>query len=232
LTPKSPAFLFDLDGTLVDSVYLHVIAWAEALEGMGLHVATWRIHQRIGMSDDLIAHGLAEEIRRETTEQEEIEIRKRHSEAFLKRADQVRLLPGAKEILSHMTDCGVRWTIATSSNRQRAQRSLDLLGVGKDVPVVTREAGMRGKPNPDLFLKAAEQLKVPPEACIVVGDSLWDLLAARRAGALGVGVRSGGYAEAELSHAGAYRVYDDTAALLRRLDELGIGGPHEQSLHK
>jgi phosphoglycolate phosphatase-like HAD superfamily hydrolase len=99
--------------------------------------------------------------------------------------------------------------------------NLTILGVGPDVPVVTRDQVARAKPDPDVFLAAAEQLRVPMSSSVVVGDSVWDLLAARRAGALGVGLLSGGYGREELESAGAYRVYNEPADLLRHLDEVG-----------
>jgi HAD superfamily hydrolase (TIGR01509 family) len=216
-------FIFDLDGTLVDSVYLHTLAWHEALEAMGMELASWRIHRHIGMSDDLIAQEVAHETHRELSEAEIETLRRLHSEAYLKRAEQLRVLPGARQVLQTLTKAQVPWAIATSSNRERAKTSLELLGVGADAKVVTRDPGIRGKPNPDLFLKAADLLKVKAEDCLVVGDSVWDLLAARRARMLGVGVLCGGNPQEELVRAGAYRVYQDPADLLRHMDELGLG---------
>jgi len=99
---------------------------------------------------------------------------------------------------------------------------LKLLNVGPQAPLVTRDHVERAKPDPDLFLTAAEMLGVPIGQCVVVGDSVWDLLAARRARALGVGLISGGYGQEELERAGAYRVYQDPADLLRHLDEVGV----------
>jgi phosphoglycolate phosphatase-like HAD superfamily hydrolase len=99
------------------------------------------------------------------------------------------------------------------------------LEVGPEIPVITRNEVLRAKPDPDLFLVAAQRLNVPQPEVIVVGDSVWDLLAARRAGSLGVGVLSGGYGEEELYRAGAYRVYQDPADLLAHLDELGVRTP-------
>lgn len=99
---------------------------------------------------------------------------------------------------------------------------LKLLRVASKVPVITRDQVQRAKPDPDLFLAAAERLDVSISESVVVGDSVWDLLAARRARALGVGLLSGGYGQDELERAGAYRVYQDPADLLRHLDEVGV----------
>jgi HAD superfamily hydrolase (TIGR01509 family) len=217
-----PAFLFDLDGTLVDSVYQHVLAWREALEASGIELAVWRIHRRIGMSGGLFVNALLREIGRQVSREQVERMQMLHMEAFLRQAGQVRPLPGARDLLTQLTQQGVPWAIATSGRRGAAQPALDMLGVAAETVVVTRDQVRHAKPDPDLFLAAAERLKVDIESSIVVGDSVWDLLAARRARALGVGLLSGGYGEDELQKAGAYRVYADPADLLRHLDELGV----------
>jgi HAD superfamily hydrolase (TIGR01509 family) len=217
-----PAFLLDLDGTLVDSVYQHVLAWREALERAEISLAVWRIHRRIGMSGSLLANALLRETGLPVTREQTSRLRQFHAEAYAKLVGQVRPLPGARELLDYLTRSGLRWAIATSSWLESARPALEMLGVGGEVPVVTRDQVRHAKPDPDLFLAAAQRLGVPIENSAVVGDSVWDLLAARRARALGVGLLSGGYGEDELMRAGAYRVYDDPANLLRHLDELGV----------
>jgi HAD superfamily hydrolase (TIGR01509 family) len=218
----SPAFLFDLDGTLVDSVYQHVLAWREALEENGIELAVWRIHRRIGMSGGLFVNALLREIGQQVTREQVARMQQAHMDAFLRQASQVRPLPGARDLLSYLTAQAVPWAIATSGRRQSAQPALDMLGVTGDIVVVTRDQVAHAKPDPDLFEAAALRLGVTIEHSVVVGDSVWDLLAARRARALGVGLLSGGYGEAELETAGAYRVYADPADLLRHLDEVGV----------
>ncbi|MCM8749607.1 HAD family hydrolase [Thermomicrobiaceae bacterium CFH 74404] len=217
-----PAFLFDLDGTLVDSVYQHVLAWREALESAGIELAVWRIHRRIGMSGGLFLSALLRETGRPVTPEEVERIQRVHAEAYARQVGQVRPLPGARELLAYLTDIGVPWAIATSGRMESARLTLELLEVRPDVPVVTRDQVRHAKPDPDLFLAAAERLGVPITEAVVVGDSIWDMLAARRARALGVGLLSGGYGQAELEVAGAYRVYQDPADLLRHLDEVGV----------
>lgn len=219
---KSPAFLFDLDGTLIDSVYQHVLAWREALERGGVKLAVWRIHRRIGMSGGLFVNALLRETGRPVTAEQAAEFQKFHSEAYLKQVDQVQPLPGARDLLKFLTKADVPWAIATSGRIGFARPSLDALGVPSSVPVITRDQVERAKPDPDLFLAAAEKLGVEIGASIVVGDSVWDLLAAQRARALGVGLLSGGYGQDELERAGAYRVYQDPSDLLKHLDELGV----------
>ena len=221
-TVARQAFLFDLDGTLIDSVYQHVLAWREALEAGGIHLAVWRIHRQIGMSGGLFVNALARETGRNVSAEEAERIHEVHSEAFKRYASQVRALPGAQELLAYLTKAGVPWAIATSGRFESARLSLHLLGVDDDVPMITRDMVRHAKPDPDLFLAAAEKLGVPIENSVVIGDSIWDLLAARRARALGVGLLSGGYGREELERAGAYRVYNDPADLLRHLDEVGV----------
>ena len=214
--------LFDLDGTLVDSVYQHVLAWHETLEAAGIGLSVWRIHRRIGMSGGLFIKALEREVGRAVGYEEAERLRSAHAAAFVARFSDVRPLPGARELLAALTAMSVPWAIATSGSDQTARPALALLGLPADTPLITRDQVAYAKPNPDLFLAAAERLRANPSESFVVGDSIWDLLAAQRAGALGVGVLSGGYGREELEHAGAYRVYEDPADLLAHLDELGI----------
>ncbi|MBI4528133.1 MAG: HAD family hydrolase [Deltaproteobacteria bacterium] len=216
------AFLFDLDGTLVDSVYQHVLAWREALEKTGIELAVWRIHRRIGMSGGLLINALLRETGRRITAEEAAHLQQIHAEAYARQVAQVRPLPGARELLAYLSDNGVPWAIATSGRLQSARPTLEVLGVGADAPVITRDQVSHAKPDPDLFLAAAVRLQVQISDSVVVGDSVWDLLAARRARALGVGLLSGGYGQDELEQAGAYRVYQDPADLLKHLDEVGV----------
>ncbi|HVH31140.1 MAG TPA: HAD family hydrolase [bacterium] len=221
----STAFLFDLDGTLVDSVYQHVLAWRDALEAAGIRLAVWRIHRRIGMSGGLFVHALLRETGHELTPQDMSRVQQVHRESFARMIGQVRPLPGAQELLAHLTQVGVPWAIATSGRRETAAPALRVLGVDDSAPVITRDDVRHAKPDPDLFLVAAQRVGVPITSSVVVGDSVWDLLAARRAGALGVGLQSGGFGLNELERAGAYRVYEDPADLLRHIDEVGVRGP-------
>ncbi|TMI80425.1 MAG: HAD family hydrolase [Bacillati bacterium ANGP1] len=216
------AFVFDLDGTLVDSVYYHVIAWHSALERAGVALSVWRIHRRIGMSGGLFVHALARELGHRLTAAQLQAVQEDHQRAYAELADRVRPLPGAVDLLETLTRRGVPWAIATSGRTATAHGAIGALGVPGGAPVITRDDVARAKPDPDLFLLAARRLGVPAEGCVVVGDSVWDLLAARRARALGVGLLSGGYGRDELEAAGAYRVYDDPADLLRHLDEVGL----------
>ena len=219
---KGPALLFDLGGTLVDSVYQHVIAWRTALEDEGLDLSTWRIHRRVGMSNGLLVNALAREMGREFSAEQVEALQAGHARVFRELAPHVRPLPGAVELLRDLSQRGVPWAVATSGTRATAAPNLAKLGVPPSVPVVTRDEVPFAKPDPDLFLAAAQRLGIAITNSVVVGDSIWDVLAARRAGALGVGLLSGGYSRQELEVAGAFRVYHDPAALRLHLDELGI----------
>lgn len=221
-TRPKPAFVFDLDGTLIDSVYQHVLAWRDALDSEGIELSVWRIHRKIGMSGGLFANALLRATGLDIDPGRLERLRRRHAEAFRSRASDVRLLPGTHELLAVLDEANIPWAIATSGRLETAQPNLDKLGIDRDrVPVVTRDDVRYAKPDPDLFLEAAGRLGVDAANMTVVGDSVWDMLAAQRARALGIGMLSGGYGLEELQSAGAYRVYEDPADMLEHLDEVG-----------
>src|ERR1700734_3520127 len=193
------AFLFDLDGTLIDSVYQHVLAWKSSLDQEGIPLSVWRIHRKIGMSGGLFANILLRETGFDNTPERLDRLRVRHAEAYRALSASVQPLPGARELLDYLTALGVD---------------------PARVPVVTRDQVKYAKPDPDLFLTAAERLGVDIRDSLVLGDSIWDMIAAQRARALGVGLLSGGYGEEELARAGAFRVYEDPADLLNHIDEV------------
>jgi len=217
-----PHFLFDLDGTLVDSVYQHVLAWKRALDAEGIELSVWRIHRKIGMSGGLFTHQLLRETGLAIDPALVERLRERHALAYLDAAPEVRALPGARELLGSLSAGKIPWAIATSGRMQTAAPNLAILGVDpRRTPVVTRDEVQYAKPDPDLFLAASDRLGLPIERAVVVGDSIWDMLAATRCHALGVGLLSGGYGADELREAGAIRVYEDPADLLAHLDEIG-----------
>jgi HAD superfamily hydrolase (TIGR01509 family) len=216
--------LFDLDGTLIDSVYQHVLAWQEALTAVGIDLSVWKIHRRIGMSGGLFVTALVRETGGALSAEEIQALNLAHADAYARRRHTVRPLPGARELLAALTENDVKWAIATSGLAIAARPALDMLGLREDAPLVTRDQVRYAKPDPDLFLAAARTIGVDIRSALVVGDSIWDLLAARRAGALGVGLLAGGYGREELERAGAYRVYSDPADLLVHLDEVGVRG--------
>jgi HAD superfamily hydrolase (TIGR01549 family) len=216
------ALILDLDGTLVDTVYAHVFAWQRAFAEVGLPIDGWRIHRRVGMSGGLFARAAAREIGRPLSEEEAEAIQRRHGELYRELLPERRPLPGGVELLAELRERRIPHGIATSGRRPEIDASLEVLGISEDTVVVERGHVDRAKPEPDLFLTCAERLDVAAVDCYVVGDAVWDLLAARRARMLSVGLLSGGYGEDELTRAGAFRVYRDTAELRTSLDELGV----------
>jgi HAD superfamily hydrolase (TIGR01509 family) len=216
------SFIFDLDGTLVDSVYQHVLAWKQALDQEGIPLSVWRIHRKIGMSGGLFTNMLLRETGHPISPDRVDRLRRLHAEAYQRQAAQIQPLPGARELLRYLQDAGIPCAIATSGRMETARVNIEALGVDPErMPVVTRDQVKYAKPDPDLFVTAAERLNTPIEAALVVGDAIWDMLAARRARAFGVGLLSGGYGQEELERAGAARVYQDPADLLLHLDEVG-----------
>src|SRR5437762_9291546 len=141
-----PAFLFDLDGTLVDSVYQHVLAWREALEAAGIELSVWRIHRRIGMSGGLLVNALLRETGRSLTAEEMARIGHLHIEAYVQRISQVRPLPGARELLTRLSQAAVPWAIATSGRNESARPALATLDLPAGVPVITRDQVQHAKP--------------------------------------------------------------------------------------
>jgi len=216
------ALIFDLDGTLVDTVYAHVFAWQRSFDEAGLSIDGWRIHRRIGMSGGLFTRAAGRELGRDLSPDQIAHIQRRHGEIYREILPARRPLPGAVDLLAMLRDGGVPHAIATSGRRPEIDASLTALNVPDDTVVVERGDVARAKPDPALFLRAAERLGRAPSDCYVVGDAVWDLLAARRAGMLAIGVLSGGYGDDELIRAGAYRVYRDAADLLSCLHELGF----------
>lgn len=218
-------FVFDLDGTLIDSVYQHVLAWREALEAEGIELAAWRIHRGIGLSGGLMARAILRETGRPFAAEDADRLQRAHEDCYRKQIESVHALPGAHGLLSQLSAQGVPWAIATSGRRAAAEPTVELLGLDRWPVMVTRDEVPHAKPDPDLFIAAAAHLGVDMAETFIVGDSIWDMLAAVRARSLGVGLLAGGSGEDELLRAGAMRVYDDPADLLRHLDEVGVREP-------
>ena len=196
-----------------------------ALDEAGMVIDSWRIHSRIGMSSGLFTRAVAREIGRPLTAEEQERLQRRHGEIYRALLPERRPLPGARDLLRALHEGGVPFGIATSGRHPEIDASLDVLGVPADVVVIDRGDVLRAKPEPDLFLACQERMGVRRQDCYVVGDAVWDLLAARRAGMLSVGLLSGGYGDDELTRAGAFRVYRDPQDLLDSLDELGVSLP-------
>lgn len=216
------ALLFELDGTLVDTVYAHVLAWQRALAEAGVPVDAFRLHRHVGSSGELIVRHAQRDAGRTLSAAEAGAVHRRHAELFRQLAPAPRPLPGAAQAFRTLGEAGVPHAVATASYRPVIDPSLAALELPPDAVVVEGRGELHGKPEPDLFLAGRDRLGVRTADCVVVGDAVWDHIGARRAGMLSVGVLTGGYGEEELFHAGAFRVYRDVADLLRNLDELGI----------
>jgi len=216
------AFVFDLDGTLVDSVYQHVLAWQAALDADGIELSVWRIHRKIGMSGGLLTNLLLRETGLKFDAERVERLQRAHAEAYQRSVKNVRPLPGARDLLQALADAQIPFAVATSGRLQTARPALDTLRFDfSGIPIVTRDDVKFAKPEPDLFLAAADRLGVAADGVSVVGDSVWDMLAATRARFLGIGLLSGGYGLEELERSGAYRVFADPADMLQHLDEIG-----------
>jgi len=215
------SFIFDMDGTLTDSVYQNVAAWKEALDAEGIPLAMWRIHRKIGMSGGLMLKSLSRETGLNLSEEQASRLSDQHAVAYKRLQGQIVALPGAVELLETLTAGGLKWCIATSGKSDTASINLKALGLSaNDIMLITRDDVEYGKPDPDLFLAGAERMGVPIEECLVIGDAIWDMLAARRCKATGIGLLSGGYDISELERAGALRVYEDPLDLLNHLEEV------------
>lgn len=220
---RAPAILFDLDGTLVDSNYQHVEAWRLAFRRASkVEIPNAFLHRCIGMRGDLLVRAVHKEIGDTASENMVKKLDRLHRGYFERLLPACEPLPGAIALLNALTRLKVSWAIATGGDNKTVSRMLRSLKLSRPAPVVTADDVNRAKPEPDVFLVAAQQLGVPLHDCVVVGDSVWDLLGARRAKALGVGLLCGGTGEAELIQAGAYRLYKHPADLLDRLVEVGI----------
>jgi HAD superfamily hydrolase (TIGR01509 family) len=219
-----PALLFDLDGTLIDSVYQHVTSWSEALKSAGIVIPQWKIHRRVGMSGKSFLHELFREGVARTSKVDLDELEQKHDSLFSRTIPRLERLPGTNELLQHLSRQKIRAAIATTGGRKATEALLARIKLPPEFPVLTGDDVEKAKPSPDVFVAAAKRLRVAIEDCIIVGDSVWDLLAAGRKSALGVGLLSGGCGQAELEGAGAFRVFSDPADLLMHIEQLGLPG--------
>jgi HAD superfamily hydrolase (TIGR01549 family) len=206
--------VLDVDGTLVDSNFLHVVCWARAFDQVGLTVPQWRIHRAIGMGGDRLVGAVAgDEVEREHGD----DVRDRWEHEYDAVIDEVRRLPGARELLAALRERGVDVALASSSIPKHAERAFDLLDADDLADTATTaEDAEESKPDPELIEAALE--RVGGAAACVVGDSVWDIKAAQAAGLPAYGVLTGGTSRAELEQAGAAAVYEDAEELLARLE--------------
>jgi HAD superfamily hydrolase (TIGR01509 family) len=220
------ALIFDLDGTLIDSVYAHTSAWQETFADIGLTIPAYSIHRRIGMSGELLVKAVARAHGKTLLMTQIKRLENKHSALMHKVAPVCPPLPGARELLGYLKKANIAHGIATSGKQAEFKKSLKALSLSPSAIVVDGDMVTRVKPEPDLFLMCQQKLRVDRTQCLVVGDAIWDVHAARRAGILSVGLLTGGFGEQELYNAGAMRVYRDAAELLAGIDELGIEPKH------
>lgn len=216
------ALIFDLDGTLVDSVYPHTLAWQKALADFGMPCPAWAIHRRIGMSGKLLVKAIAREQHRRLREVDIERLGEQHTRLFHKLAPACAPLPGVAKLLTYLRNSKIAHGIATSGKHAEIKGSLKVLSLSPDTVVVDGDMVREVKPEPDLFLLCQQKLKVKRVDCLVVGDAVWDIHAARRSGIVSAALLSGGFGEQELYNAGAMRVYRDAEELLEAFDELGF----------
>lgn len=207
--------LLDLDGTLVDSVFQHVLAWDDAFRASGFDVPLWRVHAALGMGSERLICWVLGQTAAELGDGVEA-LTGAHEQRFVDRAESLRPTEGALQLVDDLADRGVPYLILTSSTGQMTEVLIDALG-GKDLPILGGEDTASTKPAPDPVLHACAELGVEPRFVTMVGDSPWDAESAVRVGVRTIGVRTGGFATASLTDAGCAVVVDDPRELLGRL---------------
>jgi HAD superfamily hydrolase (TIGR01509 family) len=214
------AVLFDIDGTLVDSNYLHVDAWERAAADAGFPVSAWHLHRAIGMD----SAKLLEVVLADATDEQRERAKELHEEYYIGMASRLKVLPGARELLAAVAERGMRVVLATSAPEEELELLRNVLQAEDVVWSVTSSGDVAtAKPEPDVVEVALKKGETDADGAVFVGDSIWDVKAAAAAGVATVGLRSGGISEEELRGAGAIAVYDDPADLLAHLDETPLG---------
>lgn len=220
---EKPFVLFDFDGTLMDSVYADVVAWQEAYVAHGYSVPSWRIHRLNGAQGSLVRTVLHRDLGLDISDDEFAAIVDRAVEAYHRLSHLVQPAPGAQQILAKLDDLDIPWAIATSGSGPTLMHLLGKIGVDPaTATVVTRDNAKYAKPSPEIFLHAADALGLPMERGYIIGDSVWDMLAAKRAGGTAIGVRTGGYGDEELFQKSAIAIFDDLNDLCAHLPDVGI----------
>ncbi|MET4581028.1 HAD superfamily hydrolase (TIGR01549 family) [Conyzicola nivalis] len=214
-TPARAAVLFDIDGTLVDSNYLHIDAWDRAFTGVGHPVDLWKIHRAIGMDSGKLLETLLGDDASALGD----DAKERHTAVYMESTDRLRAISGADELLAELARRGHSVVLATSAPEGELKILLGVLDVDDAVQAVTSAEDVgTAKPDPDIIHVALDRAGASADAAVMVGDSVWDMGAATRAGVRSIGVLSGGFGREELVSAGAAEVYDDVVDLLEKLD--------------
>jgi HAD superfamily hydrolase (TIGR01549 family) len=210
-----PVVILDVDGTLVETNYHHAIAWYRAFTQHDVELPVWRIHRAIGMGGDQLVAALAGD---EIEQQMGDDIRSAEKVLYLAMIHEVRPLPGARRLLETLKERGHRVVLASSAKKQEIDHYLDLLGAREIVDAWTSSADVeKTKPEPDLVQTALE--KVGGGDAVMIGDSVWDVEAAKRAGIPTVAVRTGGFGHDELAAAGAACVFESLDELIEGLED-------------
>jgi HAD superfamily hydrolase (TIGR01509 family) len=218
-TEPSPAVLFDIDGTLVDSNYLHVHAWARAFHDTGIAVDAWRIHRAIGMDGSTLVEKLSDGADDDMQRQ----LKDLHSRYYKELAPLLRVLPGGRDILDRVASMGLQVVLATSAPEDELAILRDVLDRENVVSEVTSSGDVdTAKPNPDIVEIGLARAGVSEDRAVLVGDTVWDAKASARAGVTSIGLLSGGVSRAELLDGGAHTVFSDTRELTEHIDETPI----------
>ena len=217
---RAAAVLFDIDGTLVDSNYLHVHAWTRAFHDAGVQADAWRIHRSIGMDGSRLVESLAPDADDDTRQH----LSELHSRYYKELSPLLRVLPGGRDLLDRVAAMGLQVVLATSAPEDELSVLRSVLDRDAVVSAVTSSADVdTAKPEPGIVQVALDRAGVPAGRAVFVGDSVWDAVASVRAGVRMIGVLSGGVSRAELTDAGAGAVFDDPADLIGHLDDTPIG---------
>ncbi|MGZ4165172.1 MAG: HAD family hydrolase [Solirubrobacteraceae bacterium] len=213
--------ILDIDGTLVDTNYHHAIAWFRAFAAHDIVLPVWRIHRHIGMGgDQLVAAVCGDETERELGDR----IRNAEGEEYSRLIGEVRTMEGSRELIVTLKERGHVVVLASSAKQDEVDAYLDLLEARDVADAWTTSGDVEAtKPEPDLVRAALDRVDATPDDAVMVGDTPWDVEAARRAGVSTLAVVTGGFAEQELREAGAAGVFESVAELLERLDETSLG---------
>ncbi|WP_431238040.1 HAD family hydrolase [Mycolicibacterium aichiense] len=214
-----PAVLFDIDGTLVDSNYLHVHAWQQAFHEVGLPVQAWHVHRSIGMDGST----MVEELSNGADDDAQKRLKDSHTRHYEAGADLLTALPGARELLQRVADLGLQVVLATSAPENELAMLRKTLGCDDLVSAITSSEDVEeAKPRPDIVNVALDKAGVPAQQAVFIGDTVWDVEASARAGVPCIAVLSGGVGRGELEKAGAAAIFDDAQELLDNLDRSPI----------